>query len=144
MYNVKVIKYPSGWQVRVYNTTVGYKDYDHHRRIKRDIIIVNPSGESEARIADSLEFEPIIFTLLGMKTAIFTLIPFWAKYFKSYDPKPLPFVEGSYCEPPEGVAIKKWAKPGAVHFIARPFLSMAKGIKRQESLALHNTIFPYL
>ena len=30
MYNVKVIKYPSGWQVRVYNTTVGYKDYDHY------------------------------------------------------------------------------------------------------------------
>lgn len=76
------------------------------RRIKRDITIVNPSGESEARIADSLEFEPIIFTLFGMKTAIFTLIPFWTKYFKSYDPKPLPFVEGSYCEPPEGIKIK--------------------------------------
>lgn len=30
MYNLKVIKYPSGWQVRVYNTTVGAKDYDRY------------------------------------------------------------------------------------------------------------------
>lgn len=27
MYNVKVIKYPLGWQVRVYNTTVGYSKF---------------------------------------------------------------------------------------------------------------------
>lgn len=77
------------------------------RRIKRDITIVAPSGESESRIADSLEFEPILFTLLGMKTAIFTLIPFWVKYFKSYDPKPLPYVEGVYCDPPEGIKIRQ-------------------------------------
>lgn len=28
MYNVKVLKYPSGWQYRVYNTITGYHGYD--------------------------------------------------------------------------------------------------------------------
>lgn len=67
------------------------------RKIKRDIVIVNPQGESEARIADSLEFEPFLFSLFGAKSVIFTFIPSWSRYFKSYNPKPLPFVEGTLC-----------------------------------------------
>ena len=68
------------------------------RRIRRDIIIVNPTGDNEARIADSLEFEPLWLALFGAKPCIWTLIPGWTKYFKSYNPKPLPYVEGELCE----------------------------------------------
>lgn len=68
------------------------------RRIRRGIVIVSPSGDSESRIADSLEFEPVILSLLGAKTCIFTFIPHWAKYFSSYAPKPLPYVDGELCE----------------------------------------------
>ena len=67
------------------------------RKIKRDIVIVSPQGDSEARIADSLEFEPFIFSLFGAKSVIFTFIPNWVKYFKSYDPKPLSMMEASLC-----------------------------------------------
>lgn len=69
------------------------------RRIKRDIVIVNPSGDSEARIADSLEFQSIFLSLFGAKTFIPTFIPHWAKYFKSYNPPPLPFVSGDHIPP---------------------------------------------
>lgn len=67
------------------------------RKIKRDIVIVNPEGDSEARIADSLEFEPLIFSLFGVKSIIFTFIPNWSKYFKSFNPKPLPPMPGTVC-----------------------------------------------
>ncbi len=67
------------------------------RKIRRDIVIVEPQGDSESRIADSLEFEPFLLSLLGAKSVIFTYIPHWAKYFKSFNPKPLPFVEGEVC-----------------------------------------------
>lgn len=61
------------------------------RKIKRGIIIVNPDGQSEARIADSLEFEPFILSLFGLRSQIWTWIPHWTKYFDSFD---LP------CKPP--------------------------------------------
>lgn len=67
------------------------------RKIKRDIVIVSPQGDSEARIADSLEFEPFLFSLFGAKSVIFTFIPNWVKYFKSYNPKPLPMMPGTEC-----------------------------------------------
>jgi len=55
------------------------------RKIKRGIVIVNPNGESEARIADSLEFEPLLLSLFGQKSWIFTWIPSWIRYFNSFD-----------------------------------------------------------
>lgn len=55
------------------------------RKIKRGIVIVNPDGQSEARIADSLEFEPFILTLFGFRSQIWTWIPRWTKYFNSFE-----------------------------------------------------------
>lgn len=60
------------------------------RRIRRSIVIVNPVGDSESRIADSLEFEPLILQLFGYKSIIFTWIPHWTKYFDSFSVKDLP------------------------------------------------------
>lgn len=54
------------------------------RKIKRGIIIVNPDGQNEARITDSLQFEPFILSLLGLKSVIFTWVPSWSKYFDSF------------------------------------------------------------
>lgn len=55
------------------------------RKIKRGIVIVNPDGQSEARIADSLEFVSPVLSLFGAKSFIFTWIPHWTKYFNSFD-----------------------------------------------------------
>lgn len=55
------------------------------RKIKRDIVLVQPTGESEARIADSLEFEPFLLSLFGARTVIFTFIPRWTKLFNSHE-----------------------------------------------------------
>lgn len=54
------------------------------KKIKRGIVIVNPDGQSEARIADSLEFEPFFLSLFGLKSWICTYIPHWTKYFDSF------------------------------------------------------------
>ena len=51
------------------------------RKIKRGLTIVNPDGEHEARIADSLEFEPLILQLFGCKSIMLTFIPHWIRYF---------------------------------------------------------------
>lgn len=66
------------------------------RKIKRGIVIVNPDGQSEARIADSLEFEPFILSLFGLKSWIITWVPAWVKYFDSFDlpeKPPMPYTE---------------------------------------------------
>lgn len=55
------------------------------RRIRRSIVIVSPSGDCESRIADNLEFEPLILQLFGYKSIIFTWIPNWVKYFDSFE-----------------------------------------------------------
>lgn len=60
------------------------------RRIRRNIVIVSPSGDSESRIADNLEFEPLILQLFGFKAIIFTWIPHWVKYFDSFETPKLP------------------------------------------------------
>lgn len=59
------------------------------RKIKREFTIVQPSAEGEARIADTLEFEPILLSLFGAETYILTYIPRWTKFFKSFNPPPL-------------------------------------------------------
>lgn len=60
------------------------------RKIKRSIVLVQPTGESESRIADNLEFEPILWSIFGAKTCIFTYIPRWTCLFDSHEKLGLP------------------------------------------------------
>ncbi len=60
------------------------------RKIKRSIVLVEPHGDAESRIADNLEFEPIFWSLFGAKTCIFTFIPHWAPLFDSHEKLGLP------------------------------------------------------
>jgi len=60
------------------------------RKIKRSIVLVQPTGESESRIADNLEFEPLLWSLFGAKTCIFTFIPHWTPLFDSHAKLGLP------------------------------------------------------
>lgn len=62
------------------------------RKIKRSIVLVQPMGDSESRIADNLEFEPWFWSLFGAGTIIFTFIPRWACLFNSHDKLGLPMV----------------------------------------------------
>ena len=65
-------------------------------RVSRKLVIVEPTGESEGRIADGYELQPLILQLLGMRIAYFTFIPRWVKYFNSFeqaDLEKIPFEE---------------------------------------------------
>lgn len=77
------------------------------RKIKRDIVLVQPTGDSESRIADSLEFEPFLLSLFGAKTIIFTYIPRWAKLFNSHEAPELLPNESTYVEIPEDPKVRK-------------------------------------
>lgn len=70
------------------------------RRIKRDIVLTQPTGDSEARIADSLEFYPLWLSLFGGGTIKFTFIPRWCKLFNSFETPELPMVDAVYQEIP--------------------------------------------
>lgn len=65
------------------------------RKIKRSIILVQPTGESESRIADNLEFEPVFWSLFGAKTCIWTFIPRWTVLFDSHEKLGLPLHVGA-------------------------------------------------
>lgn len=71
------------------------------RKIKRSIILVQPSGESESRIADSLEFVPLWLSLFGAKSAVFTYIPNWVGLFNSFETPDLPVVASALQEIPD-------------------------------------------
>ena len=73
------------------------------RKIRRSITIVHPSGDSEARIADDIDFVPVWYSLFGAKSAIFTYIPNWVKYFDSFAAPALPVVRSDYQEIPESI-----------------------------------------
>lgn len=55
------------------------------RKVSRKLVVVEPEGEQEGRIADGLELEPLWLQLIGFKVAYFTLIPKYIKYFNSFD-----------------------------------------------------------
>lgn len=63
------------------------------KRIKRSLILTEPFGEQESRLADRLQFDSILFWPFGSRFLCF--IPKWVKYFDSFDVdddvKPLPY-----------------------------------------------------
>lgn len=68
------------------------------RKIRRNIVLVEATGESESRIADNLEFTNILTWLFD--GVIFTWVPRWVKYFDSHERADLPVFEydvASYC-----------------------------------------------
>nr|WP_300834130.1 zonular occludens toxin domain-containing protein [uncultured Acetatifactor sp.] len=71
------------------------------RKIRRSITIVHPSGDAEARIADDINFVPVWYSLFGAKSAVFTYIPNWVKYFDSFDAPELPLVDSEFQQVPD-------------------------------------------
>lgn len=71
------------------------------KKIRRDIVLTEPIGESEARIADSLEFEPWWLSIFGARTRIFTYIPKWSKLYNSFEVEQMPLIESEYCQVPK-------------------------------------------
>ena len=53
------------------------------RRVNRKLVIVEPTGESEGRIADGYVLQPLILQFFGMRSLYFTWIPKYKKYFKT-------------------------------------------------------------
>lgn len=69
------------------------------RRVNRSITIVHPSGEGESRIADDLEFAPLLaFWSIPVRL---TWIPAWTRYFDSFDVPELKPQEFVLCPFPE-------------------------------------------
>lgn len=100
------------------------------RKIKRMITIVHPSAEGEARIADDIDFVPVWYSLFGAKSAIFTYIPNWVKFYDSFDAPALPFVESVYQEIPE--AVRHCYSAGSFR---RTLLSLKLSARRAVALA---------
>lgn len=71
------------------------------RKISRKLVIVEPTGDSESRIADGLALVPVWYSLFGAKSAIFTYIPNWAGLFDSFVAPDLPLVDSDYQQIPD-------------------------------------------
>lgn len=70
------------------------------RRVNRSITIVHPSGEGESRIADDLDFAPLLaFWSFPLRV---TWIPAWTRYFDSYEAPELGPLKSALCPfPPD-------------------------------------------
>ncbi|MCI9188613.1 MAG: hypothetical protein HFH84_03115 [Lachnospiraceae bacterium] len=125
------------------------------RKIRRLITIVHPSGDSEARIADDIDFVPVWYSLFGAKSAIFTYIPNWVKFYDSFDAPVLPFVESVYQETPE--AVRHCYNPNSflrvlltLKLSARRAVALAgarvgkKNAKRRKNINLHNSVHRFM
>lgn len=60
------------------------------KRIDKDVMLTAPTGEFEARIADTLKFDSLILWPIGGR--ILTFIPRWSIYFRSYNPPHREFI----------------------------------------------------
>lgn len=70
------------------------------RKVARKLVVVEPEGDAEGRIADGLELEPLWLQFIGFRVSYFTYIPKYTKYFNSFDAPEIddiPYQE--YCPP---------------------------------------------
>lgn len=100
------------------------------RKIRRDIVVVAPSGDSESRIADRLSFEPFWLSLFGAKSVIFTFIPHWVGLFSSFQAPVLPDVDANYIEIPPDLQRRYRPKKSKVRFRGR--VSVRRSVEFKE------------
>lgn len=107
-YRVKVFIFSQAFDIDVklrnltdymYLTNTYFNTISIARQVTRKICIVHPSGESESRIADDLDFSP--WWKLPFGGCFVTWIPKYIKYFDSYDAPKLEPGEFSLCPYPD-------------------------------------------
>lgn len=69
------------------------------KQIKRKVVVVKPSEDSESRIADELVISPFLLTPFGAR--VFTYIPHWIRFFDSYEAPHLKDKELAFIDYPE-------------------------------------------
>lgn len=67
----------------MYMATCHFNVLSIARRVNRKLVIVEPQGDSEGRIADGYVLQPLILQFFGMRSLYFTWIPAFKKYFKT-------------------------------------------------------------
>lgn len=107
-YRVKVFIFSQAFDIDVklrnltdymYLTNTYFNTISIARQVTRKICIVHPSGESESRIADDLDFSP--WWKLPFGGCFVTWIPKYIKYFDSYDAPLLQQGDFSLCPFPD-------------------------------------------
>lgn len=98
------------------------------RRINRSIILTESTSESESRIADNLVFDPIFSFLAGGKPALFTWVPAYAPYFKSYNPPKLPLVSADLLDSLQ--VVKKNRRREQIMQFIQPLVHRLKSVKK--------------
>lgn len=81
----------------MYMATCHFNVLSIARRVNRKLVIVEPQGESEGRIADGYVLQPLILQFFGMRSLYLTWIPKYKKYFQT-DIIEQPLEEISYVE----------------------------------------------
>lgn len=75
------------------------------KQIKRKLVVVQPTGDSEGRIADGYFITPFFLTPFGAR--MFVYIPHWVKLFDSYEAPVLTIREYDKIEYPDGMYVTK-------------------------------------
>lgn len=65
-----------------------------YKRVLKWPDLKQAEGEGEARIVDMVKFDSILMAPFGSRKLVY--IPRWTKYFKSYNPPPLPEIPSEY------------------------------------------------
>lgn len=78
------------------------------RRINRSLTIVHPSGEGESRIADDLDFAPLL--ALWTFPVRITWIPAWTRYFDSFEIPELGGLDAVICPYPDDFDFRPFYK----------------------------------
>lgn len=78
------------------------------RRINRSLTIVHPSGEGESRIADDLDFAPLLaFWTFPIRI---TWVPAWTRYFDSFEAPSLGSLDCTLCSYPDDFDFRPFYK----------------------------------
>lgn len=90
------------------------------KRIRKWPDLKQAEGDSEARIVDMIQYDTLLLWPFGSRHLV--CIPRWTRYFKSYNPPPLPLIPSTY----------KWDEERAPRWLVRRRrLSMLIDLKKE-------------
>lgn len=78
------------------------------KKVKRKFPVISKDHDGESQITDEYLVSPFITAPFGGR--IYVFIPRWAKYFNSFEAKPLPEKEFRFVEPPDKIFGKRLKK----------------------------------
>lgn len=101
-------------------------------RISRRLVVVEPTGDSEGRIADGYQVDSLFKQIFGAKIAYVTWIPRWTSFFDSFEELPRPEIPYEELKDvPDAYQNRKMKRYSPIFLVCRPLKRALRNLSRR-------------